>query len=459
MMRRLLTVIVATTVPLAGCAPKPRISMAQPVLAAQWSHPSDPVPAAEGASAAGLAALMSAPDLVQLTETALANNPDIRIAAARIERSKALLGRARLAALPQVSASAGTNGRALNSAVLDFPSAFASLDATLDVDPFGRLAGNRSAARGRVLAAQYERDFTVLAIETGLAQAWVLRATIARRTAILDGTIARAERMERVVRARYDAGAATRVDLGQQSMRVLELRRKRSELAEALGQTRTAIAVLCGVEAPGFVSTPADIAAITLPDFVPPAPSQLLAARPDVKAREASIAAANGDVRAARAAFMPSFSFSVEGLLDSLSGGLLNTSVRAGAAVLVPIFAQGRLTSGLRVAEADQVAAVEEYRMTVLAALAEVENLINAVAASRERATLLGRILEEARLTANLSSSRYIEGEEDLRTVLDAEQLLGDAEDAQVLGQQEQLFAQIAMYRAMGGHPADSWLD
>lgn len=135
--------------------------------------------------------------------------------------------------------------------------------------------------------------------------------------------------------------------------------------------------------------------------------------------------------------------------LDKL---VVDTAVRAGAAVLVPIFAQGRLTAGLRVAEADQVAAVEAYRQTVLGALAEVENLNNAVAASRERAALLGEILAEARLTADLSSTRYIEGEENLQVVLDAQQLLGDAEDAQVLGQQEQLFVQIALYRAMGGY-------
>jgi NodT family efflux transporter outer membrane factor (OMF) lipoprotein len=456
MTRLLLTVTLMTGLPLAGCAPAPRIAIAQPVLASEWSQPAGAPAAAEGPDqgmiASDLAALLASPALSGLTAQALAGNPDIRIAAARVDRAAALLGRARLAALPQVSATAGTNGRALNNAVLDFPSAFASLDASVDVDLFGRFAGNRAAARGQLLAAQNEQAAVALSIETSLAQAFVLRATLARRIAILDGTIARAARMEHVVRLRFDAGAATRVDVGQQTVRVLELRRKRSELAEALDQTRTAMAVLCGAEAPRFAAEPADIAAIALPDLRPADPPRLLAARPDIRAREAAIMAANGDVRAARAAFMPLFSFSLEGLAESASGGLLGTSVRAGAAVLVPIFAQGRLTSALRVAEADQVAAVEEYRLTVLSALAEVENLLSAVAAARERAALLGAILAEARLTADLASAQYIEGEEDLRIVLDAEQVLGDAEDAQALARQEQLFAQIAMYRAMGGY-------
>lgn len=453
MTRPLLTAIVMTAVPLAGCAPQARIAVAQPVLASEWSRQPE-LPQPEDASiAADLATLLGSPELAELTAKAIANNPDIRIASARIDRSTALLRRARLAATPELSASIGANGGPPSSSVLDFPAAFANLDATVDLDLFGRFAGEKSAARGQLQAAIYERDLAQVVIETNLAQAWVLRAALARRIAILDGTIERAAKMERVVRARFEAGAATRVDLGQQSMRVLDLRRKRTELVEALDQTRTAIAALCGAEAPTAVSATADIAAIALPDLQPPAPLQLLAARPDVRAREAAISAANGSIRAARAAFMPQISLSVRGLLETASGGLLNTTVSAGAAILAPIFAQGRLTSGLRVAEADQVAAVEDYRRTVLGALTEVENLLTSIAASRERAMLLNLILQEAKLTADLSSSQYIEGEEDLQVVLDAEQLLGDAEDAQVIGLQEQLFAQIAMYRAMGGKP------
>lgn len=92
----------------------------------------------------------------------------------------------------------------------------------------------------------------------------------------------------------------------------------------------------------------------------------------------------------------------------------------------------------------------------MLNALADVENLLTSIAVSRERAVLISQILDEAKITADLSSAQYIEGEEDLQVVLDAEQFLGDAQDAEVLGHQEQLFAQIAMYRAMGGYRTPS---
>lgn len=88
----------------------------------------------------------------------------------------------------------------------------------------------------------------------------------------------------------------------------------------------------------------------------------------------------------------------------------------------------------------------------VLTALAEVEDARNASERSVERAKLIGAIVEEARLTARLANVRYIEGEEDLLSVLNAQTSLSDAEDAQVIGWQEQMFAQIALYRAMGGY-------
>jgi outer membrane protein, multidrug efflux system len=128
--------------------------------------------------------------------------------------------------------------------------------------------------------------------------------------------------------------------------------------------------------------------------------------------------------------------------------------VTVGAGVLAPIFNRGLLRSNLKVIEADQAIAVEDYRATVLGALSEVENLRKTMAAARERATLIGKVIEEARLTARLSRAQYIEGEEDLWTQIDAEQLLANAEDARVLSLQELLLTQIALYRAMGGFRA-----
>ena len=437
----------------AGCAPSAHVIQPQPLESTRWSHAADDLPDSEMAAPANLAALLQSSDLAALTAAALKNNPDIAIASARIERSSALLGEARLAALPSLSASAGASQKlGLGGGAIDFRSAFASLHILIDIDPFGRIGGAKSAALARSRAADIQRELIQLAVETNVARVWVTRAALARRIQILDQAIGRAGELERVVHARYDAGAATRVDVGQQSIRVNNMRRDRSQLLEALDKTRTALATLCGAEAPKFEASPADIASFALPRLIPPAPGTLLAARPDVRASEALIAAANGDVRAARAAFYPSLSFSSQGLLAWATGGLLTTSVTLGASVLAPIFDRGRLNSNLRVAAADQVVAVEQYRQTVLNALTEVEDITTTIGAARDRALLIHQIVKEARLTARLARTQYIEGEEGLWTEIDAEQLLGDAESAEVLSLEERLLAQIALYQAMGGH-------
>lgn len=443
----------------AGCAPTSHLAETPMVAAPAWSLQDEGSPAAGSADQPGIpadiATLLGSPELAGLVAQAQAQNPDIAAASAGIDRAAAILGAARLAALPSI-ALGGAAGREFgkDGSAFDFRSTSASLDVSWNLDPFGRISGPRRAALARLRAAEIQRDLIALSVETSVAQAFVLRASLARRIAILDQIIERAVELERVVRVRHEAGAATRVDLGQQAMRVTNLRRSRTELVESLDRTRTALAMLCGEEAPTFAPAPSEIARLALPDLGTPPPATLLAARPDVRAKEAIIAASNGDVRAARAAYFPSLNLSASGLLAEFSGGALSRSVTLGASVLAPIFDRGRLRAGMRVSEADQRAAVEDYRSTVFGALAEVENLQRTIAMARERAALVASITAEARLTARLARAQFIEGQEDLWTQIDAEQLLANAEDAGVLNLQERLLAEIALYRAMGGYRA-----
>jgi len=114
--------------------------------------------------------------------------------------------------------------------------------------------------------------------------------------------------------------------------------------------------------------------AITIPQLSPPPPQDLLAARPDVRATEALIEAAKGDVAQARAAFFPQIGISLQGLLESATGGPLGTSLKIGSSLLAPIFSRGRLESDFQFASAAQVEAAERYRKTIVGALAEVED-------------------------------------------------------------------------------------
>ena len=435
-----------------GCAPTIKVEAPAPVTSVTWSGQNEnPVPAG-----AHLHSLLNAPELARLTDQALKNNSEIRITSARVSQSRALLRAARQAALPEVSLAAGTNRRFDSNSgnPLDFKNAFARLDVEMELDLFGRLGAGKRAAVSRVRAAELEQAAASLAIEADVALAYVQRAALARRIAILDTNIARAVELDRVIRLRSAEGDATRVDQGLQAIRLLNLRERASRLREALDQTRTALAILTGAEAPRFSTEPDSLDSMAIPQLSPPAPRELLAARPDLRASEALIEAAKGDVAQARAAFLPQINISMQGLLETATSTPLGKSLNIGSSLLAPIFSRGRLESALQFASAVQVEVVERYRQKILTALAEVEDARSAGQRSAERAKLLDSIVEEARLTARLANVRFIEGEEDLLSVLDAQTSLSDAEDAQVIGWQERLFSQVALYRSMGGYSA-----
>lgn len=436
----------------AGCAPSMQLQVPPAVLSSDWSAPA-PAPG-DTAARAHLGGALGSPELAQLIDRALARNPDLGIATARIDQARALLRVARAAMLPTVTASAGLGGTRTDRATdpFDFSEGFAGLDVSYDVDLFGAGSAERRGGLQRLRAAGLDRDAALVLVEAEVARAYVQRAALSDRIALLDRNIAQAAELERIIRARREAGAASRVDLGLQTIQLRQLEVERIRLAEAIDQTRTALAVLVGDEAPAFTSAPALLSGFTIPSFSPGSPGELLVRRPDIRAAEARIAAAGGDVAQARAAFFPQLRLSASGLVQAASlGGPVGTVLSIGANLLAPIFNRGRLHGEYDAATARQRESVELYRRDLLTALAEVENALSAGARSREREALLLQVLEEARLTARLARLSYIEGEADLQQVLDAEALLVEAEDARALVLQQRLESAIDLFRATGG--------
>jgi outer membrane protein TolC len=269
---------------------------------------------------------------------------------------------------------------------------------------------------------------------------------------LLDQNIAQATELERIIGVRFRAGEANRVDLGLQTIEVRQLETEKLRLVQALDETRTALAVLTGEEAPRFASAPAAIDALTPPALAPGQPSDVIVRRPDIRAAEARIQAAGGDVDRARAAFFPRLTLSARGLVQAATlSSPLNTSYSLGAGLLAPIFDRGRLRADLEFAGGVQAESVQLYRQVLLNSFAEVENALSAVERAGAREALLEQIVAEAQLTARLSRLQYVEGEADLQSVLDAQSGLIEAEDARAIARQERLEAAIDLYRAMGG--------
>ena len=439
----------------AGCVPHAQLEVAPTLQSTQWSSTAAAPTAAPQAQPANLGAAFGSPELERLISQAVAANADVGIAQARIRQARAQFRSARGAMLPVVNASAGVSGiqtQQRTSDPFNFSEAFGGLDISFDLDLFGVARAGRRAARERLRAAEFDRDTAQLVVQSEVARIYVQRATLTARIALLDRNIEQGLELERIIRARFNAGDATRVDLGLQTIQVRQLQTDRLRLDQALDHTRTALAVLIGAEAPGFQLAPAPLDSLSPPNLALVQPSALLVRRPDIRAAEARIDAAGGDVQQARAAFFPRISLSASGLSQAATlGGPLSSTFSIGAGLLAPIFNRGQLRANLEYSAARQGESVELYRQVLLTSLAEVEDALAAVERSRARETLLIEVVDEARLTSRLARLQYVGGEADLQRVLDAEQRLTEAEDARTLALQERLEAAIDLFKAMGG--------
>ncbi len=437
-----------SSVPLAlvsGCAPAVRLDVPPAVYSSTWSASASVDPGAVDDTPLGV--LLGSSELQSLIARAIADSPSLKASDARADQAAARLMGARATSLPIVSGTlqAGGGGRTGRSAFA-FTDSFAAIDASFDPDLFGRNRATRRAESSRYRAAQFDRNAAGIALTAQVALAYVQGATLARRLELLDASIVSAADLDRIMRIRQREGDASRVDVGLQSIRLKQLQSERTRLSEALGETRTALAVFCGAEAPDFVAVYGRPEALSTPVLAIPAPAVLIARRPDLLAADARLRAAGGDVDAARRAFYPAFGLSVGGFATTAGLGPLTPIATLGADLLAPIFARSRLKGELRLNEARQREVAQLYRQAVLEALRDVEDALSAINHARQREALLADVEAEARTTSGLARRQYLEGDVDLQRLLDAQDLLIAAQDARAVARQELLAATIALH-------------
>jgi multidrug efflux system outer membrane protein len=187
----------------------------------------------------------------------------------------------------------------------------------------------------------------------------------------------------------------------------------------------------------------------------PGIPAELLVRRPDLKSAEAQLAAANANVTVARAALLPSISLTGSaGVASSVLVNFLNAPTAAwmlGASLLQPIFDGGRLAGQLDAAVSRERELVENYRRSILAALADVESALASGSRSADQEALQAQVVEQGRISLRLAEVRYREGVDDLLTLLDAQRTLFQAEDQLAQIRLSRLQASIGLYKALGG--------
>jgi NodT family efflux transporter outer membrane factor (OMF) lipoprotein len=184
-------------------------------------------------------------------------------------------------------------------------------------------------------------------------------------------------------------------------------------------------------------------------------PSELLRQRPDIRAAERNVAAANANIGVATAAFYPSVSINASGGLDSETlANLFQASSLVwsiGSNAIAPITSQKYLRAQKRGAIAAHEAASADYRQTVLESIREVENALQGSAILERRQVAQDQALEAARKTFDLSAKRYKAGLVSFLDVVDAERTRLDAERAANAIRAERLAISVALIKALGG--------
>ena len=440
----------------AGCALTEPVVRPEQALPAQWAEPARAAEPATPPHDTWWQDFGSARLDAFVTE-ALATTPDLRIQAERVVQAELALRQAGASLLPSLDVSGGSSARNVDSN--ESSSTGIDLGASYEIDLWGRIAAGVGASRAGLMATRFDYDAARLSISASVATTWFQVLALQERLDIARRNLATAERVLRVVQARYDNGAASALDLSQQRTTVLNQRKAIEPLEVQLRQTRSALAILLGRN-PQAGPTPDGaggierLGALQVPTADAGLPSELLLRRPDLGASEARLVAAAANIAAARAALLPGISLSAGAGVGSAALLALADATRTlsiSASVLQKIFDGGRLRADVDIQRSRQRELVESHRRAILAALKEVEDaLANGVRDTNQEAAER-EILAEAERSLRLAELRYREGAEGLLTVLLAQRTLFASQDQLALTRLARLTAAVNLYKALGG--------
>ncbi len=442
---------------LSGCAVGPDYH--RPVIQTpdQFRSPA-PLPASEAASLADLKwwEVFKDEQLQELERTALAQNYDLRDAVARVDAARANLGITRSNQFPNFDAGASASTiRVSRNGQTPLPKAlvpeqnrtFGQTTLNLlsfELDIWGRLRRATEAARANLLAADENRKAVVTTLVSDVATAYFGLRELDYQLEISQSTLATRRESLDLIQSRRKGGVATLLDLRQAEQLVYTASETIPALQEQIGQTENQIDLLLGKN-PGEVGRGKSLTEQNLPPEVPAGlPSALLERRPDIRAAEQNLIAANAQIGVAKAAYFPQISLS--GFLGGQGTQLSSLfSGPSGVWNLTPQITQPIFT------EAQQQSALIQYEKTIQTAFSEVSNALIAHQRTREsrvQQELLVAALEDRK---RLAYVRYRGGVDTLLNALDADRDLFTAELSLSQIRLSELLSVVQLYKALGG--------
>lgn len=393
------------------------------------------------------------PVLDELIRTALADNLDVRIAAARVEEFYGALGSTRAGLFPQVGAEAAV-GTARTPPTNASDSVRVDAFASWELDVFGRLRRLTEASRADLLASEEGRRFAVLTLVSAVASTYITLRTVDAQLDIARRTVKSREGALKIFEARFRRGATGEIPLAQSRAEYAIALSTIPPLEQTQAQIENALSVLIGRN-PGPVARGKPLEALVLPGVPEGLPSEILERRPDIRQAELNLISANARIGAAKALYYPNISLT--GLFGTASNSLDNLFTKPaelysyGAGIVGPIFTGGGVAGQVRVAEARQQQILLAYQSTIRNAFLEVEDALIAGQKSRESLAAQEQRVAAMRDYARLANLRYDNGYSDYLEVLDAERGLFSAELDYTSAKSDTYFALVDLYKTMGG--------
>jgi multidrug efflux system outer membrane protein len=382
---------------------------------------------------------------------AIAANPDLRVAATRVEQALlyAKLAGAKLYPSVDLLGRVGTKLSGDNSGLQG-----ALLTMTWELDLWGRVRYARAAAVADATSAQADFAYARQSMAAAVAKNWFLATEAALQAAMARATVGEGEELVRLAEDRSRVGIGNDEDVYVARASLGTYRDALQQIELAREQALRALELLMG-------TYPAAAASVTpqlpgQPDAVPAGlPSELLERRPDVVAAERRVAAAFHRVHEAKAARLPTIALTSG--VSSISSQLFelkehdNPVWNIGLNLLAPIYKGGALKTQVEIRTAEQKQAIAAYASVGLRAFGEVENALSAENIARERERILTQTLADSRRAYEIVQTQFKVGSTDLRFVTQRQLALNSTQSALIRVQAEQRVQRVNLHLALGG--------
>jgi multidrug efflux system outer membrane protein len=402
------------------------------------------------------------PALNELIGIALAENKDVKIAAARVEQFLGQFQTTRSQLFPQAAAGFDAERQRLpiGSTALPpgtgpvFNQFSATLSASWEIDVFGKLRRQTESARANLLASEEGRRATILTLVASVATSYINLVSLDRQLEIAKATTASRADSVKVFSLRFKYGQVSQMELSQSQSEYESSLATIPQIEQQIGQQENSLSILLGRN-PQPITRDRELDDLALPIVPAGLPSELLTRRPDLRQAEQNLIAANALIGAARALYFPSISLTgLFGTASSQFSNLFTGPARVwsyAGSVTMPIFTAGNIAGQVKQAEAQQQQALFSYQKAIQVAFQEVDDSLIGLQKSREVLVVQGREVDALRTYARLARLRYEGGYTSYIEVLDAERSLFNSQLNYTQTQGTVFNSMVTLYKSMGG--------